>query len=179
MAKRARRREAGFTMIEILIVIAMLAILAAIAVPQFLGQSRKAKANSEVVAIFNDLRMRLEQFAQENGTYPPTIGEGTMHPAGLPTTSKVALLPTPATWDAIRFMPTGPTDVYCRYTWVTGTAGNNANLGTQGTTFGFTVPATDWWYLLARCNMDGDSATDSFYFTSSTDPTIQKINEGR
>jgi prepilin-type N-terminal cleavage/methylation domain-containing protein len=178
MAKR-RHREAGFTLVELLIVIAMLAILAAITLPTFLGSSRKAKANSEVVSVFNDLRVRIEQFAQENGTYPPNLGESTMHPAGLPTTSKVAMLPTPATWDAIRFMNSGPGEVYCRYTWVTGVGGNNANVGAQATAFGFVVPAADWFYLLARCNMDGDGATDSFYFTSSIDPSILKINEGR
>jgi prepilin-type N-terminal cleavage/methylation domain-containing protein len=178
MAKRARRRrEAGFTLIELLIVIAMVAILAAIAVPTFLGSSRKTKARAEVTAIFTELRMRIEQFAQEAGTFPANLGEGTMHPASAPTGSKVTMLPVPAAWDAIRFVVPGSNEVYCRYTWVTGLGAQAANIGAQGAAFGFTAPQADWYYLLARCNLD-DAAGDSFYFSSSTDPSIQVLNEG-
>jgi hypothetical protein len=45
--------------------------------------------------------------------------------------------------------------------------------------FGFTAPAKNWFYLLAHCNLDGDSAVDSYYFASSEDAKILKINYGQ
>jgi prepilin-type N-terminal cleavage/methylation domain-containing protein len=184
MRRRRRRREAGFSLIEILVVIVLIAIIAAIAVPSFLSTSNKTKARSEVGAIFNDLRMRIEQFGQENGgptgQFPPNLGEGGIHPASLPSSRKVPILPVPVAWDNIRFQLNGPNEVYCRYTWVTGLGGQSINIGAQANLFGFTVaPTADWYYLLARCNLDDDLSVDSYYFQSSIDPEIRVINEGR
>ena len=183
--RRSRRREAGFSLIEVLVVVSLIAILAAVALPSFLRTSKKAKARSEVGAIFNDLRMRIEQFAQENGgptgAYPTNLGEGVMHPASVPSSSKVTILPWPMAWDNIRFQLTGPNEVYCRYTWVTGLGGQSVNIGPQASgSFGFTTaPTADWYYLLARCNLDDDTTVDSYYFQSSIDPEIKVVNEGR
>jgi prepilin-type N-terminal cleavage/methylation domain-containing protein len=182
--RRERQREAGYTLIEVLVVIALIAILAAVALPSFLRTSNKTKARSEVNAIFNDLRMRIEQFAQENGgptgIFPPNLTEGGMHPPSAPSNSKVPILPAPVAWDNIRFQLNGPNEVFCRYTWVTGVGGQSVNIGPQAILFGFTVaPAADWYYLLARCNLDDDIATDSYYFQSSIDPEIRVLNEGR
>lgn len=177
MAHR-RHRERGFTLLEIMIVVALIAILAAIAVPMFFKDSAKAKAGSEVASVFSDLRTRIDQYFQENGTYPANIGESTTNPA-TPKNTQQSLLPFPTAWTNIKFRLTGNSNVYCGYTWVTGNASDSANIGSKGTAFGFTAPATPWYYLLARCDMDGDSATDSYYFSSSVDPTIQKQNEGK
>jgi hypothetical protein len=132
--------------------------------------------------MFNDLRVRLEQYLQENGQYPATIGEAIMHPATPPSTTKEPLNPMPPAWLALRVRISGNDDVYCRYTWVTGLANQGGNIGPQAGVFGFGAPApptTDWYYLLAKCDMDGDNSTFSWYFTSSINPTILKLNEGR
>lgn len=179
---RMRDRESGFTLIELLVTIAVISILAAIALPSFFSESRKTKAFSEVQPIFNDLRVRLEQYLQENGKYPPKIGEGTLHPA-VPGTTKQPLDPLPDAWRAIKVRISGNDEVYCGYTWATGLANDNANIGPQASTaapngFEFPTPTTDWYYLLAKCDMDGDSKVFSWYFTSSTNPTILKLHEG-
>jgi prepilin-type N-terminal cleavage/methylation domain-containing protein len=177
-----RARELGFTLIELLVTIAVISILAVIALPSFFRESRKTKAASEVQPMFNDLRVRLEQYLQENGTYPPTIGEATLHPA-IPGTTRQSLHPLPDAWKALKVRISGNDEVYCGYTWATGLANDGANIGSQAaaaapTGFGFVTPATDWYYLLAKCDMDSDGTVFSWFFTSSTQPTIQKLNEG-
>ena len=53
MLKHHRRKRAGFTLVEIMIVVAIIALLAAIAVPGFL----RARKRSQSSRILNDLRM--------------------------------------------------------------------------------------------------------------------------
>jgi len=173
-----RRPQAGFTLIELLVVIALIAILATVALPSFFSTSRKARGKAEVAPLFSDLRQRLESFHQENGLYPATIGEGTTHPA-TPTDATQSLYPLPATWVALKIRPSGPDEVHCGYTWVTGIADDGTNIGAEGTAFGFTAPAVNWYYLLAHCDLDGNVGVDSYYFTSSVDPQIRVRNEGR
>jgi type II secretory pathway pseudopilin PulG len=160
--------------------VAVISILAAIALPSFFGEARKTKAFSEVQPIFSDLSVRLEQYVQERGTYPPTIGEGTLHPAGTPVATQRPINPLPTEWQDIKVRITGNDKVYCGYTWVSGLAGDGANIGAEATTrFGFTAPAINWYYLLAKCDMDGDPSAFSWYFASSVDPTIKRADEGR
>jgi len=174
---RRRDLQAGFTLIEVMLVVALIAILAAIALPTFFSTSRKVRADAEVQPMFSDLRTRMDEYAQENGVYPPSIGEGTTWPT-TPTSSAQAINPLPAAWTAVKVRISGASQVYCGYTWVTGLANDGSAIGAKGTLFGFTAPSTNWYYLLAHCDLDGDSATDGYYFSSSVDPTVQKRNEG-
>lgn len=66
MFKKLQRRHAGFTLVEIMIVVAIIALLAAIAVPGFL----RARKRSQATKILNDLRMidsAIDQYAIESG----------------------------------------------------------------------------------------------------------------
>jgi prepilin-type N-terminal cleavage/methylation domain-containing protein len=61
----ARRHRSGFTLVEIMIVVAIIALLAAIAVPNFLRARKRAQATR----ILEDLRMidsAIDQYAIEN-----------------------------------------------------------------------------------------------------------------
>ncbi|HEY2139835.1 MAG TPA: prepilin-type N-terminal cleavage/methylation domain-containing protein [Chthoniobacterales bacterium] len=60
-----RARQSGFTLVEIMIVVAIIALLAAIAVPGFL----RARKRSQASRIINDLRLidsAVDQYAIEN-----------------------------------------------------------------------------------------------------------------
>lgn len=165
--------------------IAVIGILAAIAIPSFFGETRKARAIAEVAPMFNDLRIRMEQYLQEHGMYPDTQGEATLYPAA-PDGGLHALLPLPpgSPWKTLNITISGPDQVRCGYTWVTSrTAGAGPNAGNAGSvalaTFSFPVPNNDWYYLLAQCRMDPNHTGYSYYLTSSLDSTILKNNEGQ
>jgi prepilin-type N-terminal cleavage/methylation domain-containing protein len=65
MLQPLARRNRGFTLVEIMIVVAIIALLAAIAVPGFL----RARKRSQASRILNDLRLidsAVDQYAIEN-----------------------------------------------------------------------------------------------------------------
>src|SRR5216117_2685909 len=65
MSRKLTTKRAGFTLVEIMIVVAIIALLAAIAVPGFL----RARKRSQASKILNDLRMisgAIDQYAIEN-----------------------------------------------------------------------------------------------------------------
>src|SRR5205085_8219156 len=66
MFKKLETKHAGFTLVEIMIVVAIIALLAAIAVPGFL----RARKRSQASKILNDLRLidgAVDQYAIETG----------------------------------------------------------------------------------------------------------------
>ncbi|MEM0913756.1 MAG: prepilin-type N-terminal cleavage/methylation domain-containing protein [Planctomycetota bacterium] len=64
------RKAQGFTLVEILIVVVILGILAAIVIPQFTSASEQAKASS-LVSQLQTIRSQLELYQiQHNGNYP-------------------------------------------------------------------------------------------------------------
>ena len=69
--KRARSSEAGFTLIELMTVVAIIAILAVVVVPQFMSEAKKVTGDSEVNAMFAELGTKLEQYKLEQGTSSP------------------------------------------------------------------------------------------------------------
>jgi type II secretion system protein G len=70
--------RAAFTLIELLIVVAIIAILAAIAVPNFLEAQTRAKV-ARVKADFRSVGTALEAYRVDTNTYPdPHWGGGTM-----------------------------------------------------------------------------------------------------
>ena len=62
-------KKQGFTLIELLIVVLIIAILAAIAVPNFLEFQTRAKT-SRVMSDFRSMATAIEAYAVDNGEYP-------------------------------------------------------------------------------------------------------------
>lgn len=73
-----RRGQKGFTLIELMIVVAIIGILAAIAIPNFINFKKKAILSS-AIANLETLRSGLTQYAadRDDGCYPATLTWGT------------------------------------------------------------------------------------------------------
>lgn len=75
------RSRSAFTLVEIMIVVAIIGLLAAIAIPSF----TKARRTSLMNAYINDVRIAHDAFVQynldHNGRYPPNASPGVLPPA--------------------------------------------------------------------------------------------------
>ena len=61
-------KQKGFTLIELMIVVAVIGILAAIAMPSYTDYVKRGKA-AEATSNLADLRVKMEQYFQDNRTY--------------------------------------------------------------------------------------------------------------
>ncbi|CEP66034.1 Type II secretion system protein G [Moorella glycerini] len=80
MMKRIREMlhdRKGFTLIELMVVVVIIGILAAIAVPQFMGQSDKAKI-SKAKADLKTIGSAIELYYTDNGALPPEGSNNTL-----------------------------------------------------------------------------------------------------
>jgi len=69
LLSRRKRRDAGYTLLELLVVMGILAVLTAVATPQLMGYFGKAKTQSAQLQIEN-IGTALELYYMENGAYP-------------------------------------------------------------------------------------------------------------
>ncbi|MCL6712124.1 pilin [Pseudomonas sp. R2.Fl] len=70
-----KKNMQGFTLIELMIVVAIIAILAAIALPAYNDYTKKAKV-SEVVLAASALRTAVAEHAASTGSLPPATWTG-------------------------------------------------------------------------------------------------------
>lgn len=83
--KKLKNRK-GFTLVELIIVIAILGILAAIVVPQFKGFTAKAKIGADKTNI-KILQNAAETYEAEHGSYPDSADDITEYVKEIPKTS--------------------------------------------------------------------------------------------
>ena len=107
------RNQKGFTLIELMIVVVIIGILAAIAIPNFISMQNRAKEGS-VKNNMHTMQLAIEDFAtQTDGIYPDAAASATPNgdtvedlcPQGAYPRNPFTGAATVATWDAD---PAGP-----------------------------------------------------------------------
>jgi len=85
LKQKRRLRAGGFTLVEMLLVLVILATLAAIVIPKFAGRSQQAKVTAAQSQI-SSIEMALDAFEVDNGYYPKTgaLNELLDQPANAP-----------------------------------------------------------------------------------------------
>ena len=170
--------QAGITLIELMVVVAIAGILATVAVFSYTKYVQRAKA-SEVPAMFAEFHLRQEQYQAENGQYLSTGASNTAyHPAtpSKPDEAPNPVNPMPATWLALRMQP-DKNSLQCSYVSIAGTPSDIPN---PPAPFTFVpAPVTNWYYLIATCDLDDNSVVNSFYFSRSGVEGIAKQNPGQ
>jgi type IV pilus assembly protein PilE len=83
MIKQTRRRQGGFTLIEVMIVVAIVAILAAIAYPSYLESVRKSK-RAEARAQLMEAAQYMQRFYSQNDSFLKVLNDNTKSDMTLP-----------------------------------------------------------------------------------------------
>jgi general secretion pathway protein G len=92
-SRGAKITAAGFTLIEIMLVVLIIGILAAMAVPRLVGRSQEAKITAARADIESNISVALDLYELDNGAYP-TSEQGLLALVDKPSGS-----PAPANWN--------------------------------------------------------------------------------
>jgi general secretion pathway protein G len=126
MSSYSRRRRSGFTLIEMVVVIAVIALLVGLVGPQIVGRVSEARATTAKAQI-DLLSTALENYRLDNGAYPTTAqGLGALR-------QRPSQGAGPSNWRGPYLRKAIPTDPWGRpYQYVAGSGSMGFNIVTLG-----------------------------------------------
>jgi general secretion pathway protein G len=80
--KLMKNREKGFTLVELLLVLVILALIATVVLPSIIGQAEGAKVKAAASQI-SRLSMSVETFYLDTGVAPESLGDLVNEPSGV------------------------------------------------------------------------------------------------
>ncbi|MGE0206654.1 MAG: type II secretion system major pseudopilin GspG [Candidatus Babeliales bacterium] len=81
LAEKRRYAQPGFTFMELVVVVLVLGILAAVGIPTYMNLRARAERNSTIVTLKN-LKGQLDIFKADMGKYPAKLSELAERPKG-------------------------------------------------------------------------------------------------
>jgi prepilin-type N-terminal cleavage/methylation domain-containing protein len=186
------RRQIGFTLVELMIVVAIIGVLAVVAGSAYKKYSGRARA-TEAMSLIVEFKAKEEAYRAEFNTYLSTdSAEGNVYPTigGCPAGQVEPcpkLLPARNTWTvapllnwATLGLNPARSQLYCGYVAIAGAAGAWGIAGSDGkNAFGNgTAPTAPWFYVRAVCDNSPTDARNATYVGTSANSTLVTLNEG-
>ncbi len=172
--EKTRSRSAGFTLIELMIVVAILGILAAVALPRYRSYLYRSKT-TEAVSFLAEIKSRQESYRADFGQYCAINGSNvastTFYPSTRNSNGTYTWAAAPTAAPATNFLQLGAyppsLQTFFQYQVTAGIPTDApAALGFNGSDF--------WFVSRAQADLDGDnvsmlmesySATSNLYIT--------------
>jgi prepilin-type N-terminal cleavage/methylation domain-containing protein len=172
-------KKFGFSMVELLVTLAIMSILAVISINYFTRQKRTAMT-SEVPAMFAEIKRVQISFQGENGYFLKTSSSETNIYPALGTDEPVKKEWNPAIGSAWEILGASPPDtwLYCGYAVLAGAAGDPLP-GQHGVAlYSNITPKTQWFYIIAECDLNSADSDNTIMITPHDREVIVTKNEG-
>ena len=174
----ATGRRAGFTLVEVMITVAIVSILAVIAIPSFNTYIKKSRT-VEATGFLAEVKARQESYRFDFGMYCNASGMATtLYPTNAPTPNPQQWIAPTAGWVQLGAMPSGRESRFV-YSAVAGQPGVAPTTLGVGDNRGFGATPADFWFITTAVgDLDGDGVRMTMESYSHTKGIYSSVGDG-